>query len=466
MPNAKLATDNLKAIPINNPRLEKTKMETRASKPIVAIIGRQNVGKSTLLNRLAGRRLAIVADLPGTTRDRLITDVSWHGSEFTLVDTGGIEFGPKSDLTQAVNKQVQTAIVDADIIIFLVDIMEGITATDIEIADLLRTSQKPLLLVANKADNDRLENEAVEFFTLGIGDPLPISAYHRRGTNELLNRITELVPAYVPVTTEVDIMKLAIIGRPNVGKSMLVNTLAARERAIVSHLPGTTRDATDTRLDFNGQDVLLIDTAGIRRRGRIGAGVEHYSVLRTLKAIDRADIALLMLDATELVTAQDLHIAGYIQQANKGVILLVNKWDIAKGLTKAECTRYIRSKFRFMVYAPLLFISAKIGLGIDKVIKQAFKVYKERSKRIPTAEVNSFMQLVMSAHNPPQKAGKRLKLFYASQADVNPPSFIFFVNDARLVHFSFRRFLENKLHQAFGFEGIPLHLVFKTRSKQ
>jgi len=464
--NAKLATDNLKAIPINNPCLEKTKMETRASKPIVAIIGRQNVGKSTLLNRLAGRRLAIVADLPGTTRDRLITDVSWHGSEFTLVDTGGIEFGPKSDLTQAVNKQVQTAIVDADIIIFLVDTMEGITATDIEIADLLRTSQKPLLLVANKADNDRLENEAVEFFTLGIGDPLPISAYHRRGTNELLNRITELVPAYVPVTTEVDIMKLAIIGRPNVGKSMLVNTLAARERAIVSHLPGTTRDATDTRLDFNGQDVLLIDTAGIRRRGRIGAGVEHYSVLRTLKAIDRADIALLMLDATELVTAQDLHIAGYIQQANKGVILLVNKWDIAKGLTKEECTRYIRSKFRFMVYAPLLFISAKIGLGIDKVIKQAFKVYKERSKRIPTAEVNSFMQLVMAAHNSPQKAGKRLKLFYASQADVNPPSFIFFVNDARLVHFSFRRFLENKLHQAFGFEGIPLHLVFKTRSKQ
>ncbi|UCG54050.1 MAG: ribosome biogenesis GTPase Der [Dehalococcoidia bacterium] len=441
-------------------------MKTRASKPIVAIIGRQNVGKSTLLNRLAGRRLAIVADLPGTTRDRIITDVSWHGSEFTLVDTGGFEFRPKSDLTQAVNEQVQTAIIDADIIIFLVDTKEGITATDTDIADLLRTSQKPLLVVANKADNDRLENEVVEFFTLGIGDPLPISAYHGRGTNELLNNIAQLLPASEPIITEADIMKLAIIGRPNVGKSMLVNTLAARERAIVSHLPGTTRDATDTRLDLDGQNVLLIDTAGIRRRGRIDAGVERYSVLRALKAIGRADIALLMLDATELVTAQDLHIAGYIQQANKGVILLVNKWDIAKDLTKEECTRYIRNKFKFMVYAPLFFISAKLGQGIDKVIKQAFKVYKERSKRIPTAEVNSMLQKAMSTHNPPQKAGKRLKLFYTSQTDVNPPNFVFFVNDVNLVHFSFRRFLENRLRQSFGFEGTPIRLVFKTRSKQ
>ncbi|UCE98486.1 MAG: ribosome biogenesis GTPase Der [Dehalococcoidia bacterium] len=433
---------------------------------MVAIIGRQNVGKSTLLNRLAGKRLAIVADLPGTTRDRIITDINWHGSEFTLVDTGGFEFRPQSDLTQAVNEQVQTAIIDADIIIFLVDTKEGITATDIEIADLLRTSQKPLLLVANKADNDRLENEVVEFFTLGIGDPLPISAYHGQGTNELLDNIVQLLPASEPIIPEAEIMKLAIIGRPNVGKSMLVNTLTASKRVIVSHLPGTTRDATDTRLDLDGQNMLLIDTAGIRRRGRIDAGVERFSVLRALKAINRSDITLLMLDATELVTAQDLHIAGYIQQANKGVILLVNKWDIAKGLTKEECRRYIRIKFRFLVYAPLFFISAKLGQGIDKVIKQALKVYKERSKRIQTAEVNSVIQKAISTHNPPQKAGKRLKLFYASQIDVNPPNFVFFVNDTRLVHFSFRRFLENKLRQSFGFEGTPIRLVFKTRSKQ
>ncbi|MFH1662358.1 MAG: ribosome biogenesis GTPase Der [Chloroflexota bacterium] len=441
-------------------------METRTSKPIVAIIGRQNVGKSTLLNRLAGRRLAIVADLPGTTRDRIFADVSWQGTAFTLVDTGGLEFKADTDITQAVNEQVKTAITDADIIIFLVDAKDGITATDLEIADLLRTSQKPLMLVANKTDNDRLESEAVEFFTLGLGEPLPISAYHGRGTNELLDKIVLLLPAVPPVTTEPDIMKLAIVGRPNVGKSMLLNTLAGGERAIVSHLPGTTRDALDTKLDFNGQSVLFIDTAGVRRRGRIETGVERYSVLRTLKAIDRADIALLLLDATELVTAQDLHIAGYIQQADKGIILLVNKWDIAKDLTKEECARDIRNKFRFVSYAPLLFISAKLGQGVDKIIKQSSSIYQERFKRITTAEVNSVLQQAISAHNPPQKANKRLKLLYATQADINPPTFVFFVNDTSIMHFSFQRYLENKLRQAFGFDGTPLRLVFKTRGEK
>jgi len=261
-------------------------------------------------------------------------------------------------------------------------------------------------------------------------------------------------------------MKLAIVGRPNVGKSMLLNSLAGGERAIVSHLPGTTRDATDTLLDFDGQSVLFIDTAGIRRRGRIGIGVERYSVLRALKAIDRADITLLLLDAAELVTAQDLHIAGYIQQASKGVILLVNKWDIAKGLTKEESAKYIRGKFRFMPYAPILFISAKLGQGVDKVIKQAFKIYTERFKRIPTAEVNSVVQQAVSSHTPPQKSGKRLKFLYATQAGTNPPTFVFFVNDTRLMHFSFQRYLENKLRQSFGFDGTPLRLAFKSRGEQ
>ncbi len=456
----------MKTAHYTNSGQEESEVETNAPKPIVAIIGRQNVGKSTLLNRLAGKRLAIVADLPGTTRDRIFADVSWQGTGFTLVDTGGLEFKADSDITQAVNEQVKTAIIDADVIIFLIDVKDGITSTDLEIADLLRTSQKPLLLVANKADNDRLESESVEFFTLGLGEPLPISAYHGRGTNELLDKISLLLPAVPPATTEPDIMKLAIVGRPNVGKSMLLNALAGGERAIVSHIPGTTRDAIDTKLDFNEQGVLFIDTAGIRRRGRIETGIERYSVFRTLKAIDRADITLLLLDATELVTAQDMHIAGYIQQASKGVILLVNKWDISEGLTKEECTKYIKSKFKFMPYAPLLFISAKLGQGLDKVIKQAFGVYQERFKRIPTAEVNSVIQQAVSTHNPPQKFNRRLKLLYATQADVNPPTFVFFINDTHLMHFSFQRYLENSLRRAFGFEGTPLRLVFKTRGEK
>ena len=441
-------------------------MNTKAVKPIVAIIGRQNVGKSTLLNRLAGKRLAIVADLPGTTRDRIFAEVSWQGNEITLVDTGGLEFKLEPGITRAVNEQVKTAMSDADVIIFLVDAKDGITTADLEIADLLRTSEKPLLLVANKADNDRLENEALEFFTLGLGEPLPISAYHGRGIAELLDKIAALLPAAPPVIVEPEIMKLAIVGRPNVGKSMLLNALAGGERAIVSDVPGTTRDAIDTLLDFEGQSVLLIDTAGIRRRGRIAAGVERYSVLRALRAIDRADIALLLLDTTELVTAQDLHIAGYIQQAAKGVVLLVNKWDLATGLTKEECSRYIRSKLKFVSYAPLLFISAKLGQGLDRVISQASKVYQERLKRIPTAEVNSIIQQAIATHSPPRKGSRRLKFLYATQAEVNPPTFVFFVNDSRLMHFSYRRYLENKLRHSFGFEGTPIQLVFKTRGEE
>lgn len=445
---------------------EKFNMETKVTKPIVAIIGRQNVGKSTLLNRLVGKRLAIVADFPGTTRDRIFVDVTWQGTEFTLVDTGGFETKANSDLTKAVNEQVKTAIIDADFIVFLVDAKDGVTATDLEIVDLLRSSQKPLLLVANKVDNDRLESEVIEFFTLGIGEPFPISAYHGRGTSELLDKIALQLPATSPIATKHDVMKLAIVGRPNVGKSMLLNAFAGGDRAVVSHLPGTTRDAVDTLLDFQEQSVLFIDTAGIRKRGRVGIGVERYSVLRSLRAIDRADITLLLLDASELVTAQDLHIAGYIQQAAKGVILLVNKWDLANDLTKEECTRYIRRKFRFMPYAPLLYISAKHGQGVDKVIKQAFKVYGERLKRITTAEVNSVIQQAVSAHDPPQKGGKRLNLLYATQADTNPPTFVFFVNDTSLLHFSFQRYLENKLRRSFGFDGTPLQLTFKSRGEK
>ncbi|MBA7661895.1 GTPase Der [subsurface metagenome] len=435
------------------------------SKPIVAIVGRQNVGKSTLLNRMAGKPIAIVADLPGTTRDRIFANVSWQGVGFTLVDTGGLELRPQSTMAQEVREQVEVAITEADAIIFLVDVRDGIIPSDSEIADMLRQSSKPIVLVANKADNAKLETGAVEFYQLGLGEPLAISAYHSRGVAELLDKIITLLPAAPPIKAEPEVMKVAIVGRPNVGKSMLLNALLGGERAIVDDAPGTTRDAIDTMLDFNGQSVLLIDTAGIRRRGRLGVGVERYSVLRALRAIDRADIALLVLDATELVTAQDMHIAGYIQQAAKGIVLVVNKWDLVADGNIKEYHKYILQHIKFMSYAPVLCISAKFGQGVDKVMTEARRVYQERLKRLPTAAVNSVVQQAVAAHSLPRSGTKQLKILYATQAEVNPPTFVFFVNDAGLIHFSYRRYLENKLRQSFGFAGTSLRLIFKTRGE-
>jgi GTP-binding protein len=435
------------------------------AKPIVAIVGRQNVGKSTLLNRLAGKQVAIVADMPGTTRDRIFADVSWREASFTIVDTGGLEVSPRSAIAKEVKGQVEAAIAEADVILFLVDIGDGVVPSDLEIAEMLRTSSKPIVVVANKADNARLETEAVEFYQLGLGEPLAISAYHGRGTAELLDKVISLLPAPSAVETEAEIMKLAIVGRPNVGKSTLLNALLGEERAIVDVVPGTTHDAINTSLDFGGQSVILIDTAGIRRRGRWGKGVERYSVIRALRAIDEADIVLLVLDATELLTAQDEHIAGYIQQAAKGVVLVVNKWDLAVNKNMVECNRYIRGKLKFMSYAPVLYISAKFGEGTDKVMPQAFQVHQERLKRLPTAEVNSVVQQAVAAHTLPRKGSKQLKILYATQAEVNPPTFVFFVNDPKLIHFSYQHYLENKLRQSFGFAGTPFRLVFKTRGE-
>ncbi|MCK4368678.1 MAG: ribosome biogenesis GTPase Der [Dehalococcoidales bacterium] len=435
------------------------------SKPIVAIVGRQNVGKSTLLNRLAGKRIAIVADLPGTTRDRIFADVSWQGASFTIVDTGGLEVSPRSAIAKGVKGQVEVAIAEADVILFLVDTGDGVVPSDLEIAEMLRGSSKPIVIVANKADNARLETEAVEFYHLGLGEPLAISAYHGRGTAELLDKVISLLPTPSAVGTEAEIMKLAIVGRPNVGKSTLLNALLGEERAIVDEVPGTTHDAINTSLDFDGQSVILIDTAGIRRRGRWGKGVERYSVIRALRAIDEADIVLLVLDTTELLTSQDEHIAGYIQQAVKGVVLVVNKWDLAVNKNMVECNRYIRSKLKFMSYASVVYISAKFGEGTDKVMPQAFQVYHERLKRLPTAEVNSVVQQAVAAHTLPRKGSKQLKILYATQAEVNPPTFVFFVNDAKLIHFSYQHYLENKLRQSFGFAGTPFRLVFKTRGE-
>ncbi|HEY79143.1 MAG TPA: ribosome biogenesis GTPase Der [Dehalococcoidia bacterium] len=435
------------------------------SKPVVAIVGRQNVGKSTLLNRLAGERKAIVEDQPGTTRDRVSATVSWQGTEFTVVDTGGLELKPGSAIAQGVREQVAAAIIEADVIVFVVGVRDGVIASDQEIADMLRQTDKPVILVANKADNARLEAMAAEFYALGLGEPLAVSAHHGRGIDGMLDRVVAVLPAPAAAEAEPAAMKLAIVGRPNVGKSTLLNAIVGEERAIVDPVPGTTRDAVDTLFDFGGQNVLLIDTAGIRRPGRRGAGVEKYSVIRALRAVDQADVVLLVLDASELATAQDMHIAGSIQRAEKGIVLVVNKWDLVELDEAADYNRYVRSQFKFLPYAPVLYVSALKGRGVDLIIPEAQQVYRERVKRLPTTAVNEVVQKAVAAHNLPRIGGKQLKILYATQAGVSPPTFVFFVNDARLVHFSHRRYLENRLRKAFDFTGNPFHLVFKTRGE-
>ena len=431
-------------------------------KPIVAIIGRQNVGKSTLLNRLAGKRVAIVQDLPGTTRDRVFADVLWQDREFTVVDTGGLEIGAETDIGRGVRYQVDTAIAEADVILFVTNVQEGVMPVDFEIADMLRRTEKPVILVVNKADNDEMEANAVEFYKLGLGDLIAVSAYHARGTGELLDRITQILPPLAVAPPEPEMMKVAIVGRPNVGKSMLLNALLGEERSIVSPVPGTTRDAIDSNIDFRGKSVVLIDTAGIRRRGQVEVGVERYSVMRALRAIDRCDVALLVLDATELVTAQDTHVAGYIQQALKSVVLLVNKWDTVTDKDTTAWIETIRMSFKFIDYAPVLFISALSGEGVTEVMPVACQVYSERMKRLSDTEVSSVVKQALASHPPPRKGTRQLVIKRGSQTAVNPPTFTFRVNDARLVHFSYRRYLENQLRQAFGFTGTPLNLVFSA----
>lgn len=432
--------------------------------PVVAIIGRQNVGKSTLLNRLAGRRLAIVADHPGTTRDRVMVRASWRGVKFTAVDTGGLEISPDSSLGKAVREQAESAIAAADLLVFMVDAVSGVVPLDMEIAAMLRKGGQPVILAANKADGPRQEMAAVDFYALGLGEPLAISAHHGRGTAELLDCVVAALPKPAAAAPAPEAMKIAIVGRPNVGKSRLLNSLLGEGRAIVSEVAGTTRDAIDTPCRYKGQDVLLIDTAGIRRRGKQGTGIEYYGVLRSLRAIDRADIALLVLDATEPMTAQDLHIAGYIQQAASGVVIVVNKWDLVAGGDTSEYTDYVMQQLKFMPYAAVLYTSAETGRGVKKVLPQAEIVYRQRQLRPPTAQVNAVVRAAAADHTL-IRSGKRLNVLYATQAEINPPTFVFFVNDARLVHFSYRRYLENKLRQAFGFVGTPIKLTFKSRSE-
>jgi GTP-binding protein len=373
-----------------------------------------------------------------------------------------LEIGPETELERGIRQQVNTAIEEADVIIFLTDVQSGIMPADYEIADMLRRTEKPVILAVNKVDNDRLEAGATEFYQLGLDDPIAISAHHARGTGELLDRIAQLLPVMPTAPAEPDMMKVAIVGRPNVGKSQLLNAILGEERSIVSEMPGTTRDAIDTTVDFMGRSVLLIDTAGIRRRGQVEVGVERYSVLRSLRAIDRCDVALLVLDATELVTAQDTHVAGYIQQAYRGVVLVVNKWDLVTEKNTAVWTENIRANFKFIDYASVLFISALTGQGVEEVMPMADRVYTERMKRLTDAEVRTVIKEALAAHPPPRRGTRQLVIKSGTQTDIGPPAFTFKVNDAKLVHFSYKRFLENQLRRAFGFAGTPIRLVFSA----
>lgn len=435
-------------------------------KPIVAVVGRPNVGKSTLFNRLIGGPLAIVEDLPGTTRDRLYADAEWGGRTFTVVDTGGLLFDDTTEIEVKVREQVEIAIAEADVILFVVDTIAGLTPADYEAADLLRRTQKPLVLVANKADNEARRQAALEFYALGLGEPYAVSSLHGTGTGDMLDAI---VSAFAPQVEEeeVEAVRIAILGRPNVGKSSLVNALLGEERAIVSEIPGTTRDAIDTPMEWDGQPVMLIDTAGIRKRGRIERGIEKYSVLRALRAIGRADVSVLMLDAVEGPTAQDAHIAGYILEEGKSVVVAVNKWDLIEKDTHTmdEYTRRVRAALRFLDYVPILFISARTRKRVGRVLDVALKVREERDVRLPTSELNKMLRDAVARHSPPFKAGKRLKFYYVTQASVDPPTFVFFVNDKALVHFSYQRFLENQIRQRYGFAGTPLRLLFRERER-
>jgi GTP-binding protein len=442
-------------------------------KPIVAIVGRPNVGKSTLFNRLIGERRAIVEDLPGTTRDRVYGTAEWGGIEFTVVDTAGLQDeqeilrSTQAEILKRTREQAQSAIDEADVIVFMVDAKTGITSGDYEVADLLRRTDKPTIVAANKADNVERRESAVEFYSLGLGEPIAISAFHGSGTGDLLDRIVEALPEFEE-EPETEGPNIAIVGRPNVGKSRLLNALLGQERAIVSDVPGTTRDTLDTQLVWAGQPLTLIDTAGIRRKGRIEEGIEQFSVLRSMRAIDRSDVVLLVIDATESFTAQDLHIAGYVEEQKKGMVVVVNKWDLVdKGpTTMDEYRAKAKEALDFMPYVPLTFISAKYGQRVHQVLEVALHVVEERNKRIPTAQLNKVLREAVARHQPPSKPGKWLKFYYVTQADVAPPTFVFFCNDPLQVHFSYRRYLENQLREHFGFVGNPIRMIFRGREER
>ncbi|MBI2862670.1 MAG: ribosome biogenesis GTPase Der [Chloroflexi bacterium] len=438
------------------------------AKPLVAIVGRPNVGKSALFNRIVGRPVAIVADIPGTTRDRIYGDAHWEGREFTLIDTGGLLPGEDEGLIGSVQTQAQIALEEADVVLFLVDAAEGIAPLDQEVADLLRRSRRPVILLANKADNEQRAIAAAAFYGLGLGEPLTISAYHNLGIMDMLDRLVAFFPSSGEEPTVAEALGVAILGRPNVGKSSLLNRILGQERAIVDAAPGTTRDAVDTLIEYAGSPVVLIDTAGIRRRGRIIPGLEKYSVLRALRALHRADIAILVLDAIEGATAQDAHIAAYAVDLAKGLVIALNKADLLPPdrEVKAQAIHHAQERFHFVTYAPIRLISAATGEGIAELMTEVQRVGEERHKRIATAALNPLIRDLQLRHGPPSRKGRTLRIYYATQAEVNPPTFVFFVNDAELVTSAYQRYLENRLREIFGFHGTGLRMIFRARERQ
>ncbi len=440
------------------------------SKPLVAIVGRPNVGKSTLFNRIVGGLVAIVENTPGVTRDRLYLDAEWLGRKFTLIDTGGIEFKDESaSLSSKMKQQAQIAVEEAEVVIFLVDGKSKVTPDDEMIAKYLLKSKKRVILVANKVETFAdFETDAYEYMALGFGDPIPISAVHGRNIGDLLDAVISKFPKKAEEDLGPDVVKIAVIGRPNVGKSSIVNMLLGENRVIVSDIPGTTRDAIDTPFIYEEKHYILIDTAGIRRKKKIAELTENFSVVRSFRAVDRADVVLMVIDATEGVTDQDKRIVGYAHEEGKGLILIINKWDLItkddKTINKYE--KDIREELVFVGYAPTQFVSAKTGQRINKIMELVEFVAEQTSRRILTSTLNSMLREWVHLNPPPSDKGKRLKILYVTQQCVQPPTFIFFVNDPELVHFSYRRYLENQIRKNFGFEGSPLRLIMRKREEE
>ncbi len=438
------------------------------SKPIVAIVGRPNVGKSTLFNQIGKRRVSIVDDFPGVTRDRIYMDAEWLNHTFTMIDTGGIELESDDYILQSMRQQAEIAMEEADVILFVVDGRAGLTVADEEVAHLLRTTKKPVILAVNKIDSPQQQADSYEFYNLGLGEPVPISASNSLNLGDLLDAIVAAFPKEAAPDKEADEISIAVIGRPNVGKSSLVNALLGEQRVIVSNVPGTTRDAIDTHFIKEDTKFILIDTAGMRRKGKIDEPVERYSVMRSLRAIDRADVVLMVIDAVDGITEQDKKIAGYAHESGKGVIIVVNKWDIYPDKNDKSTLRFteeLRDQIGFLQYAPVLYTSALTTQRVQRVTELVKYVAEQQSMRIKTSVLNELIRDAVSINPPPAHKGRRLKIFFMTQADIQPPKFIVFVNDPELMHFSYLRFLENKLRESFGFEGTPLRLIVRGRSE-
>ena len=439
------------------------------SKPVVAVVGRPNVGKSTLFNALAGERISIVKDTPGVTRDRIYADVNWLDYHFTMIDTGGIEPDSRDVILSQMREQAEIAIATADVIIFLTDVRQGLQDSDSKVADMLRRSGKPVVLVVNKVDSfEKFMPDVYEFYNLGIGDPFPISAASMLGLGDMLDEVVKHFPDYAKEEEEDERPKVAIIGKPNVGKSSLINKLAQEDRVIVSDIAGTTRDAIDTDITYDGKEYVFIDTAGLRRKNKIKEEIERYSIIRAVTAVERADVCIIVIDATEGVTEQDAKIAGIAHERGKGIIIAVNKWDAIEKDDKTiyRHTEKIRQILSFMPYAEIIFISAKSGQRLNKIFELIDVVIANNSMRVATGVLNEIVTEAVAMQQPPSGKGKRLRIYYTTQVAVKPPTFVIFVNDKELMHFSYTRYLENRIRETFGFRGTALKFIIRERKEE